>query len=47
MIVLDYDSDDDIITNDDHLKQYFKEEYGIDIPDNLKDLTPEERETLR
>ncbi|KIH69593.1 hypothetical protein ANCDUO_00057 [Ancylostoma duodenale] len=40
-------SDDDVITNNQHLKEYFKEKYGIDLPTDASELTDEERETLR
>ncbi|KAK5971940.1 hypothetical protein GCK32_016449, partial [Trichostrongylus colubriformis] len=40
-------SDDDVITNDQHLREYFKEKYGIQLPTEASDLTSEERETLR
>lgn len=40
-------SDDDIITNDQHLREYFKEKYGIQLSTETGDLTSEERETLR
>ncbi|XGW35732.1 hypothetical protein V3C99_019151 [Haemonchus contortus] len=40
-------TDDDIITNDQHLREYFKEKYGIELPAEASELTSEERETLR
>ncbi|KJH42919.1 hypothetical protein DICVIV_11084 [Dictyocaulus viviparus] len=40
-------TDDDVITNDAHLREYFKEKYGIDISSEDSTLTDEERETLR
>ncbi|VDO20017.1 unnamed protein product [Haemonchus placei] len=40
-------TDDDIITNDQHLREYFKEKYGIELPAEASELTIEERETLR
>ncbi|WKY14722.1 hypothetical protein Q1695_000332 [Nippostrongylus brasiliensis] len=40
-------SDDDIITNDQHLREYFKDKYGIQLSTETGELTEEERETLR
>ncbi|RCN40737.1 hypothetical protein ANCCAN_13317 [Ancylostoma caninum] len=40
-------SNDDVITNNQHLKEYFKEKYGIELPTDASELTDEERETLR
>ncbi|KAF8355475.1 sups-1 [Pristionchus pacificus] len=40
-------SDDDMVVTDENLKRYFKEQYGIDIPDDGSQLTDDERDTLR
>ena len=39
--------DDGFVTDDQHLKKYFKERYGIDLSSAASELTEEERETLR
>ncbi|GMT36726.1 hypothetical protein PFISCL1PPCAC_28023, partial [Pristionchus fissidentatus] len=40
-------SDDDMVVTDGNLKTYFKEQYGIDIPEDGSQLTDDERDTLR
>uniref|UniRef100_A0A0K0D7F1 ATPase_AAA_core domain-containing protein n=1 Tax=Angiostrongylus cantonensis TaxID=6313 RepID=A0A0K0D7F1_ANGCA len=40
-------ADDDIIANDEHLREYFKEKYGINLSSEASTLTDEERETLK
>ncbi|GMR61720.1 hypothetical protein PMAYCL1PPCAC_31915, partial [Pristionchus mayeri] len=40
-------SDDDMVVTDDNLKRYFKEQYGIEIPEDGSQLTDDERDTLR
>ncbi|GMT05876.1 hypothetical protein PENTCL1PPCAC_28050 [Pristionchus entomophagus] len=40
-------SNDDMVVTDDNLKKYFKEQYGIDIPEDGSQLTDDERDTLR
>ncbi|CAI5454475.1 unnamed protein product [Caenorhabditis angaria] len=39
--------DDDVIANDEYLKEYFKQKYNIDIPDDVSQLTADEKATLR
>uniref|UniRef100_A0A8R1DLI0 Uncharacterized protein n=1 Tax=Caenorhabditis japonica TaxID=281687 RepID=A0A8R1DLI0_CAEJA len=39
--------DDDVIANDEYLKEYFKQKYNIDIPDDVSQLTDDEKATLR
>lgn len=39
--------DDDLNTNDAHLKKFFKQQYGIDISENGDNLSADEKETLR
>ncbi|CAI2357180.1 unnamed protein product [Caenorhabditis sp. 36 PRJEB53466] len=39
--------DDDVVANDEYLKEYFKQKYNIDIPDDVSQLTDDEKATLR
>ncbi|KAF1748036.1 hypothetical protein GCK72_024503 [Caenorhabditis remanei] len=39
--------DDDVVANDEYLKEYFKQKYNIDIPDDVSQLTADEKATLR
>ncbi|CAD6187599.1 unnamed protein product [Caenorhabditis auriculariae] len=39
-------ADDEVITSDAHLKDYFKDRYGIEIPDDVTQLSADERATL-
>ncbi|CAB3400385.1 unnamed protein product [Caenorhabditis bovis] len=39
--------DDDVIATDEYLKDYFKQKYNIDIPDDVSQLSSDEKATLR
>lgn len=36
-----------MVANDEYLKEYFKQKYNIDIPDDVSQLTDDEKATLR